>query len=217
MVSSLCMWVGRLDWGGFCIKGEGGHRGAGDLREGARDSRSFAKHIVFLSLHTLLPLPRTLCFLPPSPSLDRVLAPGPRPLQSAPRSTTSPPPMTKTRRRTRMTRPLLLRSPHVSRPRRSPVQSRPPRSAQATGTRKGGRGDGGKVWGAASCIHGGGVCTRQPGSPARPPACLPHSRDLHAVQKHDVTAHEITPADDDDEEEEEEDMKGARRRNRRAA
>ena len=52
-----------------------------------------------------------------------------------------------------------------------------------------------------------------PGIPAR----LPHLRDLHAVQKHDVTAHEITPADDDDEEEEEEDKKGARRRNRRAA
>ena len=50
------------------------------------------------------------------------------------------------------------------------------------------------------------------------PARLPHHlRDFHAVQKHDVTAHEITPADDDDEEEEEEDKKGARRRNRRAA
>ena len=78
------------------------------------------------------------------------------------------------------------------------MQSRWPRSARAAGIRKGGEEEGGKVGGAESCIHGGGVCTRHLG----PPACLisHHSRDLHAVQKHDVTAHEITPADDDDEE-----------------
>ena len=39
-----------------------------------------------------------------------------------------------------MTRPLWLRSPHVSRLRRPPVQSRPPRSARAAGIRKEGEG-----------------------------------------------------------------------------